>query len=370
MIEKKVRPLMRAVIKEEYVVITGDMMEAVILNQMIYWSERVSDFDKFIAEEQARQPQEAATENTMPLLHGWIHKSSLELKEEIMSMDSTKTISRKLENLVAKGFLDRRNNPQALYDRKYQYRVNFTVIIEALAEEGYALEGYKVELPSVSVKKDTEPSKEQPDISDGQIGDSIGQNDKWKGHADESNGHGDSSKGHSVAAIPETTSEIIPEITLSSTSYSPMPKKGTGKKDDKTGELDSFFDAMGINRLKRTELVPQMKAVIADLWRTNRIGRNTVSHDTVNKALSCLTPELIEAIFKKFERQEKKGQVAVPTEYIKAMILNAPQDGELIRLAQISPTKSGTSVAGHDAPSYDIDEFVRLSMMRVNNMQK
>jgi hypothetical protein len=45
------RKLKRVVIKEELVALTGDIIEAIILNQFLYWSERVEDFDKFIMEE-------------------------------------------------------------------------------------------------------------------------------------------------------------------------------------------------------------------------------------------------------------------------------------------------------------------------------
>lgn len=46
----KMRKLKRAVIKEELVELTGDFKEAVVLNQLIFWSERVKDSDQFIHE--------------------------------------------------------------------------------------------------------------------------------------------------------------------------------------------------------------------------------------------------------------------------------------------------------------------------------
>lgn len=99
----KPRRLKRAVIKEEYIVITGDMMESVILNQLIYWSEKVRDFDQFIIENVQLKSENDATESL--LLHGWIYKSADQLKNEIMSQDSTRTINRKLESLVTKKLL-------------------------------------------------------------------------------------------------------------------------------------------------------------------------------------------------------------------------------------------------------------------------
>jgi len=46
--------LKRVVIKEELVALTGDYIKAILLNQFLYWSERVEDFDLFILEEQQR----------------------------------------------------------------------------------------------------------------------------------------------------------------------------------------------------------------------------------------------------------------------------------------------------------------------------
>ena len=48
------KPLKRVVIKEELVELTGDFRPALILNQFIYWSERMYDADKYIMEEKER----------------------------------------------------------------------------------------------------------------------------------------------------------------------------------------------------------------------------------------------------------------------------------------------------------------------------
>ena len=45
MAEKKKK---KAVIREDLLSITNDYRKAIILNQFIYWSERVSNSDKFI----------------------------------------------------------------------------------------------------------------------------------------------------------------------------------------------------------------------------------------------------------------------------------------------------------------------------------
>ena len=52
------KPLKRVVIKEELVALTGDFRPALILNQFIYWIERMYDTDKYILEEKERALRE------------------------------------------------------------------------------------------------------------------------------------------------------------------------------------------------------------------------------------------------------------------------------------------------------------------------
>jgi len=63
-----------AVIREELVKLTGDAIAAVILNQLLYWTQRVDDFDELLAEEAKRN-----SEINVPPRHGWIYKTSEEL---------------------------------------------------------------------------------------------------------------------------------------------------------------------------------------------------------------------------------------------------------------------------------------------------
>ena len=130
------KKLKRATIKEELVVLTGDCLKAVVLNQFIYWSERTRDFDAFIEEEKKRNP-----ETVVNLTHGWIYKSAKELSDEVM-IGSHDTVARKLAELVNDGWIKRRNNPNYTWDRTYQYRPAIREIQIALQELGYALDGY------------------------------------------------------------------------------------------------------------------------------------------------------------------------------------------------------------------------------------
>ncbi|WP_257141369.1 MarR family transcriptional regulator [Bacillus toyonensis] len=146
--------LKRAVIKEELVVLTGDFKKAVLLNQLIYWSERVSDYDQFIEEEKKRarmamnaeERQRAELLEQIELTHGWIYKTADDMSTETMLGMSKSSIGRHLETLLQEGWLERRKNPNWKGDNTYQYRVDILKIQRDLFKLGYFLEGYKFDL--------------------------------------------------------------------------------------------------------------------------------------------------------------------------------------------------------------------------------
>ena len=109
---------------------------------MVYWSERVKDNDAFIAEENERlKAAQDGVELGEPSC-GWIYKTAENMSEELMMGLSPRTMSRHFNQLVAKGFLQRRRNPFMKLDKTFQYRVNIISIMKAMSAKGYALEGY------------------------------------------------------------------------------------------------------------------------------------------------------------------------------------------------------------------------------------
>ena len=92
--------LKRIVIKEEFVAITGNYIDAILLSQLLYWSERVRDFDLFIKQEQI--------ENEIEPKYGWIYKSYLELSNETMIGLSPSNVKKHLEKLIELGFISTR----------------------------------------------------------------------------------------------------------------------------------------------------------------------------------------------------------------------------------------------------------------------
>jgi DNA-binding transcriptional ArsR family regulator len=148
------KPLKRVVIKEELVALTGDYRPALILNQFIYWIERMYDADKYIKQEKERALKEDLTVDINETC-GWIYKTAEELSEELMIGMSKSTIGRYIKQLVEAGYISQRTNPKYKWDKTLQYRVNLYKVQLDLAKLGYALEGYKL-LPNIEIKEDAE----------------------------------------------------------------------------------------------------------------------------------------------------------------------------------------------------------------------
>ncbi|MGH2331079.1 hypothetical protein [Thermoanaerobacter mathranii] len=231
------RRLKRVVIKEELVALTGDIIEAIILNQFLYWSERIEDFDRFIIEEKERAQANGINLN-FPLTNGWIYKKISELKDETMLTDSEKTIRRKVQNLVKKGFLQERQNPLYNWDKTLQYRVNLIYIAKKLHEIGYKLEGYKYDLSELV-------SGEQNrnfDDSKGQIVSSEGQNDDSKGQIDDPKGQNDAPERQIDAAIPIDYNTIDYNTEITTIDYNTKTTSENISNTTLINHIDSIFN--------------------------------------------------------------------------------------------------------------------------------
>ncbi|MFW6377752.1 MAG: hypothetical protein ACOCZ5_03800 [bacterium] len=132
--------LKRAVIKEELVELTGDYKLAIVLNQFLYWTERVGfdRYNKWIEEETNRERNDVKD-----LKGGWIYKTSEELINEIMIGVSVSTVRRYIKKLINQGYLIERDNPKYKWDNTKQYRINLINIVIDLDKINYHLEGYK-----------------------------------------------------------------------------------------------------------------------------------------------------------------------------------------------------------------------------------
>lgn len=167
----------KAVIREDLLSITNDYRKAIILNQFIYWSERVSDADKFIQKE--NEIAKSNGEEERELFYGWIYKTAEELADEVMLGLSASQIRRYISDLVNMGYISKRNNPKYKWDRTLQYRVNLVNIAKDLKKNGYPLSDYKIEIPenektiTHSCVINNEPMKNQTQASDEAIPDNT-----------------------------------------------------------------------------------------------------------------------------------------------------------------------------------------------------
>ena len=141
--------LKRVVIKQELVELTGDYRAALILNQFIYWTERMRDTDKYIREEKERAMKEDISVDISES-NGWIYKSAEELNDELMVGMSKPTIRKYIKQLIEQGYIHERQNPKYKWDKKTQYRLNLYNVQLDLAKLGYALEGYSL-LPNIQI---------------------------------------------------------------------------------------------------------------------------------------------------------------------------------------------------------------------------
>ena len=148
------KPLKRVVIKEELVELTGDFRPALILNQFIYWIEKMYDTDKYILEEKERALKHDM-EVSIDESKGWIYKTAEELNEELMIGMSVPTIRKYIKQLVEKGYLIQRRNPKYKWDKTMQYRVDLYKVQLDLGKLGYVLDGFKL-LPNIKIVEEIE----------------------------------------------------------------------------------------------------------------------------------------------------------------------------------------------------------------------
>lgn len=202
----------KAVIREDLLAITGDFRKAIILNQFIYWSERVSDADKFIEKENEIAKSNGKEERE--LFYGWIYKTAEELSEEVMLGLSASQIRRYINDLVDLKYISKRTNPNYKWDRTLQYRVNLVNIAKSLKKKGYPLSDYKIEIPDDDLSNthsctiNDEPGENQSQSSERAIPDTttdttnrdcVSENTDKYALEDEKQ----SSKGNIYASVPE-----------------------------------------------------------------------------------------------------------------------------------------------------------------------
>ena len=120
------------VIREELVNLTENPLIAVVLNQLLYWTERLPDFKLLIEEEENSEGESSHC-------HGWFYKTADELIEETLLHVSRPTMRGYLTFLIAKGWIEERTNPKNKWDKTIQYRVNLLSLHRELQFYGWGL---------------------------------------------------------------------------------------------------------------------------------------------------------------------------------------------------------------------------------------
>lgn len=129
------RSLKVSLVREELLELTKDPLTAMLLNQLLYWSQRVTDVDLFYEEE--KSPQKSSSPK-----YGWFYKTAYELCEEAMLCVTPVTFRRYLNSLRERGWVQTRINPQNKWDRTTQYRVSLSTLDKDLSLLGHAIPGF------------------------------------------------------------------------------------------------------------------------------------------------------------------------------------------------------------------------------------
>ena len=122
--------------REGVVKLLGDFRLAVVLEQLIYWSNKTRDYDKFL-EEELELINKDGGKSDLEKRYGWIYKTAQELADELMGIAAPPTIAKDLVTLEELGYIESRNNPKYKWDRTKQYRPNLVKIQKDLLELGY-----------------------------------------------------------------------------------------------------------------------------------------------------------------------------------------------------------------------------------------
>lgn len=308
---QKPRKLKRAIIKEELVALTGDATKALVLNQFIYWSERVKDFDQFVAEEISRAAKEGQQVTDLSQ-SGWIYKTADEMANEIM-ISSSSTISRHIKTLVQSGWLEERNNPLHKWDRTKQYRVDIVKIQKDLLSLGYTLEGYSLNVQEM-------------------LSNSNLQNAKWRTQIAKSKNQIAKSKRQNERAIPETITNITTDITTTTTTE----QIEIFQEEDKNQVVVVVKDSL-VNNLNLTEdtandvatRVVKETARYGD-YRLDDFNRAIMTAKNSNKTIDDLSAFLISATKNNWSPVNDRVAIAAQIAKAKAQVYATNDDEDLL----------------------------------------
>jgi hypothetical protein len=124
----------KVVLREEFMELTKDLSQALVLSQMMYWTKKIDNLNDLILEENKRLAEHGQMQ--IEYFHGWIWKSARQMKEELFNSMSEDTIQRAFSALSEKGIFVKRRNPKFKYDRTLQYRIDLVLLRRRLKDIG------------------------------------------------------------------------------------------------------------------------------------------------------------------------------------------------------------------------------------------
>ncbi len=127
----------KAVLREDLMKITGDVVQAMVLGQMLYWTKTLDKVNDWLFEENKRLAEADLPQHEYN--YGWIWKSAKEMREDLMFAFSEDAIQRAFSSLTQTGLLMKRNNPVLKYDRKLHYRIDLLFLRRKLKESGWEM---------------------------------------------------------------------------------------------------------------------------------------------------------------------------------------------------------------------------------------
>jgi hypothetical protein len=201
-----------SLIRKELVSLTGNHTHAVILNQLLYWTQRTKDFSLMLEEEKNRETATSAESSQ----YGWIYKTASDLVEETMLHIDRTTLRRYLKFLVKQKWLFERSNPQNKWNKTIQYRVNVQKIQEDLMTLGLKLS----EIPLLGLEKvnskdaiEVNKPKEHSNVYLLPLKSRVASSDGQPAHSNEQNARSDGYNARSSGQIAHSKTENKTEIT-------------------------------------------------------------------------------------------------------------------------------------------------------------
>lgn len=132
-----------SVVREELLALTGDLKDAIILDQMIHCQGMARFINDYIIEERQRLTAPDPFVN-QPNQKGWFYKTADQLSIETQLHLSKSNMRVRLLKLVEANLLHERTNPAKRWDKKLYYQVPVVYLDKRLQELDFRLQGWLI----------------------------------------------------------------------------------------------------------------------------------------------------------------------------------------------------------------------------------